>query len=162
MFTAGLKAMVVSGAMTLAMAGIFAPQAQADNLDVALYLGDGYNAITIGNNRNNGHFRYAHSRRHNGHGYRHGSRHNGHGYRHGRRNFGHRKHGRHHQRRDRYCSPRRAIDKAWNMGLKRPHVSRVGDGSIVVKGRRYGHRVRVVFSRWTPWCEVIKVSRHRW
>ena len=55
----------------------------------------------------------------NGH-RRHGHRHRGHGRRHG------------------FCKPRRALNKAWNMGVNRPHIARVGRDRIVVKGFNYG------------------------
>ncbi len=71
---------------------------------------------------------------------------------------GHRRHAHRHGRGHRrgFCKPRRALNKAWNMGVNRPHIARVGPNRIVVKGFSYGHRAKVVFSRQGKRCPVIK------
>ena len=57
---------------------------------------------------------------------------------------------------------RRALRKAWRMGVDRPHIARIGRGRIVVKGHHDGHRAKVVFDRWSRRCEVIKVRGLWW
>ena len=97
---------------------------------------------------------HRHGRRHGGygHGRRHGPRHGG--YRgHRPRPGGYGGHG--------HCSPRHAVNKAWNMGLNRPHVKRVGKHRIVVKGGYHGSRAKIVFSR-RGGCRVLDFQRHYW
>ena len=53
------------------------------------------------------------------------------------------------------CSPDRAIEKAWRMGLRNPRVVDVDRRTIEVRGQRRGHRVHVVFAR-APHCPVIR------
>ena len=72
---------------------------------------------------------------------------------------GHRRHGGHyygHGHRRNVCKPRRALNKAWRMGVNRPHIKRIGPRRIVVTGFNYGHRAKVVFSRYGHRCPVIK------
>lgn len=57
-----------------------------------------------------------------------------------------------------YCKPRRALKKAWRMGVNRPHITRIGRNRIVVKGFNHGHRAKVVFSRSGHRCPVIKAK----
>lgn len=54
------------------------------------------------------------------------------------------------------CGPRRALNKAWRMGVNRPHVSRVNGRKIVVAGFNRGHRAKVVFKRGSRHCRVIR------
>ena len=54
------------------------------------------------------------------------------------------------------CGPRRALRKAWNMGVNRPHISRVNGRRIAVVGFSHGHRAKVVFKRHSRNCRVIK------
>lgn len=79
----------------------------------------------------------------------HGGVYVGHGnnYRHNYRG-GHRKH--------RACGPRRALNKAWHMGVNRPHISRVNGRKIVVVGYNRGYRAKVVFKRGSRGCRVIR------
>lgn len=53
------------------------------------------------------------------------------------------------------CTPDRAIDKAWRMGLRNPRVVDVDRRTIEVRGHRRGHRVHVLFAR-APHCPVIR------
>lgn len=64
--------------------------------------------------------------------------------------------GHHRPRAHRVCKPRRALNKAWNMGVNRPHIKRVGRNRIVVVGYNYGHRAKVVFARQGRHCPVIR------
>ncbi|MEM9329910.1 MAG: hypothetical protein AAGA53_01210 [Pseudomonadota bacterium] len=80
---------------------------------------------------------------------------NGHGggiyYKHG----GHYKSG-YHAHGPRKCNPRRALNKAYRMGVYRPHVTRVNHNRIVVKGYNHGHAAKVVFKRQSKHCRVLK------
>ncbi|MFK5979686.1 MAG: hypothetical protein QM488_12455 [Rhizobiaceae bacterium] len=92
------------------------------------------------------------------HGYGHGRRH---GYQGGYgRGRGHGGYDRH-RGRGYGCSPHRAVNRAWNMGLNNPHVKRVGRRHIVVKGRYQGARAKVVFSRYGG-CRVVNFERNYW
>lgn len=55
-----------------------------------------------------------------------------------------------------HCGPRRALNKAWHMGVNRPHIKRVGGKRIVVVGFNRGHRAKVVFKRHSRHCRVLK------
>lgn len=55
----------------------------------------------------------------------------------------------------RACSPERAMEKAWKMGINRPRVSNVNRDTIAVRGFQRGHTVRVLFAR-APNCPVIR------
>ena len=59
-------------------------------------------------------------------------------------------------RRHRGCHPRRALRKAWKMGVNRPHIARIGHKRIVVVGYNHGYKAKVVFKRHHPRCKVIK------
>ena len=61
-----------------------------------------------------------------------------------------------HRRHRGHCGPRRALNKAWNMGVNRPHIKRVGGKRIVVVGYNRGHRAKVVFKRHSRHCRVLK------
>lgn len=73
-------------------------------------------------------------------------------------NGGHRRHGHYggHRRNRGVCAPRRALKKAWRMGVNRPHVSRVNGRKIVVAGFNRGHRAKVVFKRNSGHCRVLR------
>ena len=61
------------------------------------------------------------------------------------------------RRADRYfrgCTPERAVDKAWRMGVRNPRVVDVDRRTIEVRGRKFGHRVNLLFAR-APHCPVI-------
>lgn len=70
-------------------------------------------------------------------------------YRHGPRKYRRPHYGRN------YCHPRKAVRKAGNLGLRHAHVRRITDRRIVVTGRKYGHRARLVFARYSPYCALI-------
>ncbi|WP_312798528.1 hypothetical protein [Tianweitania sp.] len=55
----------------------------------------------------------------------------------------------------RACTPERATEKAWKMGINRPRVSNVNRNTIAVRGFQRGHTVRVLFAR-APNCPVIR------
>jgi hypothetical protein len=55
-----------------------------------------------------------------------------------------------------FCGPRRAVKKAWRMGVNRPHIQRVNGRKIVVTGYSHGHRAKVVFKRDSKRCRVIR------
>ncbi|MEF2073327.1 hypothetical protein [Consotaella aegiceratis] len=52
------------------------------------------------------------------------------------------------------CSPHTAVRKARWMGIDRAHVRRSDHRSVVVSGRRWGHRAMVRFAQ-APGCPVI-------
>lgn len=76
------------------------------------------------------------------------------------RRLKHRKHHRPHygnQVRHRgHCGPRRALNKAWRLGVNRPHIARLNKKRIVVVGYNYGHSAKVVFKRNSHRCKIIK------
>ena len=72
-------------------------------------------------------------------------------------NGGHRRHHYHGGYSRRHaCGPRRALRKAWRMGVNRPHIARLNDRRIAVVGFSHGHRAKVVFKRHSRHCRVIK------
>jgi len=60
-----------------------------------------------------------------------------------------------HGRYERFCSPRRAVNKARRMGVRHARVAHVNHRTIGVKGRRHGHRSYIVFAR-APHCPVLR------
>lgn len=76
-----------------------------------------------------------------------GKRYYNHGYkirRHVKRIKGHR------------CGPRRALNKAYHLGVYDPHIARVNHKKIVVKGFSRGYPAKVVFKRSHRGCKIIK------
>lgn len=78
-----------------------------------------------------------------------------------RRSHGHKRfHGKkvfkrkHHRRAA--CGPRRALNKAYRIGVNRPHVARINHKRIVVLGYNRGHPAKVVFKRSRHGCKIIK------
>ncbi|MBL4725278.1 MAG: hypothetical protein JKY83_01115 [Rhizobiaceae bacterium] len=142
MFGTGIKTLLSSALVAATMFGASAPLANAANgmnapINLA-FAGQQDFKIQKVNHRHGRRHGYGHSRRHGGR----------HGYRgHGRNNYG--------------CSPRRAVNRAWNMGLNNPHVKRVGKRHIVVKGGYRGSRAKVVFSRFGG-CQVVNFERKYW
>jgi tRNA A-37 threonylcarbamoyl transferase component Bud32 len=65
------------------------------------------------------------------------------------------RHERHRDRPRRACTPERAMEKAWKMGINRPRVANVNRNTIAVRGFQRGHTVRVLFAR-APNCPVIR------
>lgn len=57
--------------------------------------------------------------------------------------------------RGRECTPNRAVEKAWKLGVNRPRVTRVARNTIAVRGFQRGESVRLVFAR-APNCPVIR------
>ena len=53
------------------------------------------------------------------------------------------------------CNPGHALDKAYRMGVNNPHVTRVNQSNIVVKGYSHGNSAKVVFKRNSALCEVL-------
>lgn len=141
MFGTGIKTILASGILAVSMMGVSAPVANAASGQISISFAgqEDFKVQKIGYRHGHQNFRK--------HGRRHGSRH---GYRHG----GRRGHGQ-------GCSPRRAVNKAWNMGLNHPHVKRVGRRHIVVKGGFRGSRAKVVFSRYGG-CQVVNFERKHW
>ena len=62
------------------------------------------------------------------------------------------------ERRRGFCRPRRAIRKAWRMGVDAPRIHRVGRRAVVVSGYRGRHYVRVRFAH-ARRCPVLAVRR---
>ena len=58
-------------------------------------------------------------------------------------------------RRHNVCGPRRAVKKAYRLGLNNPQVHRIKDRRIVVTGYQYGYRTKMVFKRYSN-CNLIK------
>ena len=56
------------------------------------------------------------------------------------------------------CKPRRAVNKARRMGLRRADVIRANNRRVVVQGVRHHRMVRVVFANQRS-CPVIRVRR---
>ena len=63
---------------------------------------------------------------------------------------------RHQVRHRGFCKPRRALRKAYRMGVDNPYIARIKRNKIVVKGHSYGHHAKVVFKRNTHRCKVLK------
>lgn len=130
-----LAALFVAAGATLA-----APAAAQASSNFGVYIGGGHSGVYIGSGghakphhrghraKNQRHYRQPGARQVNRHGYRHGG----------------------------FCGPRQAVDKAWRMGVNRPHISHVRDRAIAVDGYRRGYPVKVVFHRGTPNCAVIR------
>ncbi|MVA97069.1 hypothetical protein GN330_07380 [Nitratireductor sp. CAU 1489] len=52
------------------------------------------------------------------------------------------------------CTTQRAVRKARRMGVRRAHVVRANHRVIKIRGRKFGHRVNVVFAR-APRCPIV-------
>lgn len=146
MFGTGIKTILASGFVAATMFAFSAPIANAGSLEITIGA-DGYSSFRV----EEAGYRHGEKR-----GYDRGHGRNNHGYR-GHRGRDGRGYGRHHNRRQ-GCSPRRAVNKAWNMGLNRPHIHRVGGKHIVVKGRYRGSRSKIVFARYGG-CQVVDFVR---
>ena len=53
------------------------------------------------------------------------------------------------------CGPRRAVKRAYRLGLYDPQIRRIKENRIVVSGYQYGYRTKMVFSRYSN-CNLIK------
>lgn len=58
-------------------------------------------------------------------------------------------------RRNRGCTPYRALDKAERYGVRRARVVDVDRRTITVSGRKWGERVRMTFGR-APHCPIVR------
>ena len=127
MFVNSIKTFLAVGIVAAGAAVSTTSTANADS-SFGIYIGNGYgNGIHYG------------SRKHHNHGYN-----RGHGYKQSR--YGHR----------RGCGPRRALNKAYRVGVNRPHIARINHKKIVVVGYNYGHPAKVVFKRKGHGCKIIK------
>ena len=59
------------------------------------------------------------------------------------------------------CTPRKAVYKAANFGVRRAHIARVGHRLILVEGRKRGRHVKIDFVRNSRHCKVAFVNRGR-
>ncbi|MCP4073860.1 MAG: hypothetical protein GY742_19360 [Hyphomicrobiales bacterium] len=125
----------LAGAIGLSATG----NANAGNLGIDLYLGNGAGIYYSGN-------------RNHRHGYN--------NPRHYRQDYYRRDNYRHKPRR-RVCSPRRAVKKAYRLGLNNPQVHRIKDRRIVISGYQYGYRKKMVFKRHSR-CHLLKTVNFNW
>lgn len=88
----------------------------------------------------------------------HGTLHIGNGWHRDRRDYRER---RGYDRYGRMCHPRRAIHKAHRMGVRYPHIDRIGRRLVIVEGRKRGGHVRIAFAKRSPYCDVAWVDRDR-
>lgn len=65
------------------------------------------------------------------------------------------------QPRRQVCGPRRAVKKAYRLGLNNPQVHRIKERRIVVSGYRYGYRTKMVFKRYSN-CQLLKTVNFNW
>ncbi len=127
---------IVAGIIGLSAFG----NANAGNIGIDLYLGNG---TGIHYNGNNIHYRHNNYRNH--------YRQNQHRRSHYRGQYRPRP-------RHQVCGPRRAVKKAYRLGLDSPQVHRVKERRIVVSGYQYGYRTKMVFKRYSK-CHLIKTVR---
>lgn len=127
--------MFINSIKTFLAVGIVAAGAAVSTTSTAnagssfgIYIGNGHGGGIQYNNR-----------KHRNHGYN-----RGHGYK--RQGYVQR----------RGCAPRRALNKAYRIGLNRPHIARINHRKIVVVGYNYGHPAKVVFKRKGHGCKIIK------
>ena len=73
----------------------------------------------------------------------------------------HRKFKRHKHRRRAKCRPGRAIDHAYNFGMRRPQIERIGRKFIVVSGRKRGKWIKTGMVRRSRHCDIAWVKRIR-
>lgn len=141
----------------LGLAGIVssgASIANAGNYGVDLHLGNGAGIYFSGNGGHN-----KHRRNH----YRHGGGSYYNPYNQPHYNQPHRKKHRKYrnQRRHQVCGPRRAVNKAYRLGLNNPQIKRIKEQRIVVVGYQYGYRTKMVFKRYSN-CRLIKTVNFNW
>jgi len=136
MFNKSVKSILA--ACALVAGATFAVPASAGNFNV--YIGSGYSGVHAapGHNQKYKHFYgngfQKHHRKHRGYGHKYKNRvvHKG------------------------FCGPRRALRKAWHMGVNQPHIARLNKRKVVVVGYNRGHAAKVVFKRNSHRCKVIK------
>lgn len=136
MFNKSIKSILV--ACTLVAGATIAVPASAG--DLSIYIGSGHGSVHVGP---------VHNQK----------------YRHHHGNVFHkdfhkqRKHNRKYKNRVVHrgsCGPRRALRKAWHMGVNQPHIARLNKRKVVVVGYNRGHAAKVVFKRNSHRCKVIK------
>ena len=168
MSTLKSKFIKVVAALTLAgtMGVATSTSANAGNFSVDLYLGNSpihYSGNNHHRYKNHGQRRYKkRSHRHNRHGR--SNHYNSRSYYPGyadpyrgnyRRTNKHRRHQYSSGRRHNVCGPRRAVNKAYRLGLNNPQVHRIQERRIVVSGYQYGYRTKMVFKRYSN-CQLTK------
>ena len=185
MSTLKSKFIKVVAALTLAgtMGAATSTSANAGNLSVDLYLGSGQAIHYSGNSNSHHRYKKHGQRRYKSHSQRsyknHGQRHKSHrrtgsynssnyypgyanpyrgGYRHTSK---HRRHQYRSSHRSQVCGPRRAVNKAYRLGLNNPQVHRIKDRRIVVSGYQYGYRTKMVFKRYSN-CSLMKTVNFKW
>ncbi|MEM9574467.1 MAG: hypothetical protein AAF870_04465 [Pseudomonadota bacterium] len=121
---------LLAGLILTVGAAFAAPTAAQASSNFGIYIGNGQSGIHYSKGGNVGHY-------HGNHYHRHGARQN--------------------NRHRGFCGPRKALKKAWRMGLNRPHISRVKQRAIAVTGYRYGYPAKVVFRRASHNCAVLRV-----
>jgi hypothetical protein len=119
--------------------------ANAGNYGVNLSLGNGAGIYFSGNGGHHNNRRY--NNRHN----------NYNSYNQPRYNQRHNRHRNSYNqpRRQQVCGPRRAVNKAYRLGLNDPQIQRIKERRIVVSGYQYGYRTKMVFKRYSN-CKLIK------
>lgn len=127
MFVNSIKTFLAVGIVAVGAAVTTTGTANAGS-SFGVYIGSGHgNGVYYGN------------RKQRNHGYN-----RGHGYK--KSGYGHR----------RGCNPRRALNKAYRVGVNRPHIARINHKKIVVVGYNYGHPAKVVFKRKGHGCKILK------
>ncbi len=118
--------------------------ANAGNYGVGIYLGNGSGIYFSGNG---GHYN---NRRYHNPGYYNPYYQPGYNRHHNRYNKNYRA-----KQRRQVCGPRRAVKKAYRLGLNNPQVQRIKERRIIVAGYQYGYRTKMVFKRYSN-CRLIK------
>lgn len=131
MFRQSIKSLLAAGIIATG-AGIAATSTANAGSSFGIYIGNGHGG---GIHYNQGHKRYK------------GKHYNRHG------SINRKGYGSHHQVRG--CGPRHALDKAYNVGVDRPHIARINNKRIVVVGYNRGYPAKVVFKRYGYGCEII-------
>ncbi|MDJ0614417.1 MAG: hypothetical protein QNJ29_12160 [Rhizobiaceae bacterium] len=135
MFKNSAKSIFAAFALAAASITLASPASAGSSKNFGIYIGGGHGGIYYGG----------------------GQRYNPY-YPRGHRHYKHRKHNyrsRNHISHRGHCAPRRALRKAWNIGLNQPHIARINKRKIVVAGYNRGHHAKVVFKRNSHRCKVI-------
>lgn len=127
MFVNSIKTFLAVG-IVAAGAAVSTPLTANAGNSFGIYIGNGH-----GSGINYGHRSHGYHGKHRGHGFK---------------SSGYKKH--------RGCGPRRALNKAYRVGVNRPHIARINHKKIVVVGYSRGHHAKVVFKRKGHGCKVIK------
>ena len=146
-----LKSKIVKFIAIIGMASVLgsaSSSANAGNLNIELRLGNDAGIYLAGNghhrqNRyryNEGSYNPYYQPRYNQRRYRHRNKHR----------YNYRNH-----HRQQVCGPRRAVNKAYRLGLNSPQIKRIKERRIVVTGYQYGYRTKMVFKRYSN-CRLIK------